>query len=173
DKVVLAKTVNAKRQQDSKDQQNLSQQPQFTVEPPQQNQAQENQSPQSSVVALQVTTNHNRAKHRYVEQSRPFLRKLGVTDAQGQIIPAMSRKWKQINKFLEIFAGALQQAGINEQDQLSVVDFGSGKGYLTFAVHDYIVQQLHQQADVTGVELRDELVKLCNVAAQQVDANGI
>lgn len=173
DKVVLAKTVNAKRQQDSKDQQNLSQQPQFTVKPPQQNQAQQNQSPQSSVVALQVTTNHNRAKHRYVEQSRPFLRKLGVTDAQGQIIPAMSRKWKQINKFLEIFAGALQQAGINEQDQLSVVDFGSGKGYLTFAVHDYIVQQLHQQADVTGVELRDELVKLCNVAAQQVDANGI
>ena len=116
---------------------------------------------------------HNRAKQRYVEQSRPFLQQLGVTDQQGQIIPAMARKWKQINKFVEIFANAVAQVQLERHESISVVDFGSGKGYLTFAVHDYIVQQLHKTAEVTGVELRDELVRFCNKVTQAVDAQGI
>ena len=116
---------------------------------------------------------HNRAKQRYVEQSRPFLQQLGVTDQQGQIIPAMSRKWKQINKFVEIFANAVAQAQLERHESISVVDFGSGKGYLTFAVHDFIVQQLHKTAEVTGVELRDELVQFCNRVADTVDAQGM
>lgn len=131
-----------------------------------------NPSP-DSIEPTSVSTMHNRVKHRYIEQARPFLQQLGVTDTQGQIIPAMSRKWKQINKFLEIFAGALEQAKLQDQDTLSVVDFGSGKGYLTFAVHDYIVQQLQKSAEVTGVELRDELVEFCNDVAQKVDAKGM
>nr|WP_026471315.1 SAM-dependent methyltransferase [Alkanindiges illinoisensis] len=116
---------------------------------------------------------HNRAKQRYVEQSRPFLQQLGVTDQQGQIIPAMSRKWKQINKFVEIFANAVGQAQLEQHESISVVDFGSGKGYLTFAVHDFIVQQLHKTAEVTGVELRDELVQFCNRVANTIDAQGM
>lgn len=116
---------------------------------------------------------HNRAKQRYVEQSRPFLQQLGVTNQQGQIIPAMSRKWKQINKFVEIFANAVAQAQLERHESISVVDFGSGKGYLTFAVHDFIVQQLHKTAEVTGVELRDELVQFCNRVADTVDAQGM
>lgn len=120
-----------------------------------------------------ASTTHNRSKQRYVEQSRPFLQQLGVTDQQANIIPAMSRKWKQINKFVEIFANGLSQAGIDQQQTVSVVDFGSGKGYLTFAVHDFIRQQLHKTAQVTGVELRDELVQFCNSVAQATQAEGI
>lgn len=127
----------------------------------------------ASALPNSATQQHNRTKQRYVEQSRPFLQQLGVTDQQGQIIPAMSRKWKQINKFVEIFANAVAQAQLGQQDGISVVDFGSGKGYLTFAVHDYIVQQLHKTAEVTGVELRDELVQFCNKVTQAVDAQGI
>lgn len=122
---------------------------------------------------IRTASTHNRAKQRYVEQSRPFLEQLGITDQQGQIIPAMSRKWKQINKFVEIFANAIAQTSLTQQDTISVVDFGSGKGYLTFAVHDFIRQQLHKTAKVTGVELRDELVQFCNQVAQTVDATGM
>jgi hypothetical protein len=123
--------------------------------------------------APSASTTHNRSKQRYVEQSRPFLQQLGVTDQQANIIPAMSRKWKQINKFVEIFANGLSQAGLDQQQTVSVVDFGSGKGYLTFAVHDFIRQQLHKTAQVTGVELRDELVQFCNSVAQATQAEGI
>jgi len=54
---------------------------------------------------------HNREKQRYLTLQRPFLQQLGVTDAQQQLIPAMSRKWKQINKFIEIFSAAVQDTG--------------------------------------------------------------
>jgi hypothetical protein len=80
---------------------------------------------------------HDREKKRYLELSRPFLRDLGVTDAQGALIPSMSRKWKQINKFIEVFDHALASAPVAAAG-LRVADFGSGKGYLTFAMHDYL-----------------------------------
>ena len=108
---------------------------------------------------------HDRAKHRYVDQNSYFLQPLGITDAKAQIIPSMARKWKQINKFVEIFSGALSQ--IKETDQsLNVVDFGSGKGYLTFALYDYLAK--HQQVPkVTGVELNPKMVEFCQSVAQQ------
>lgn len=106
---------------------------------------------------------HDRTKHRYVDQDSYFLQPLGITDAKAQIIPSMARKWKQINKFVEIFSGALDQ--ITQQDHaLRVVDFGSGKGYLTFALYDYLEKQ-GQTPFVTGVELNPKMVEFCqNVA---------
>lgn len=106
-------------------------------------------------------SSHNRDKHRLLELSRPFLRELGVTDAHGQLIPAMSRKWKQINKFIEVFSSAVARSSLAERKALHVVDFGSGKGYLTFAVHDWLRHTMARDARVTGVELRDDLVQLC------------
>ena len=50
---------------------------------------------------------HNREKNRFLDLSRPFLADLGVTNKQHELIPAMSRKWKQINKFIEVFSHAL------------------------------------------------------------------
>ncbi|RZG72283.1 class I SAM-dependent methyltransferase [Acinetobacter sp. WCHAc060025] len=110
---------------------------------------------------------HDRSKHRYVDQNSYFLQPLGITDAKAQIIPSMARKWKQINKFVEIFSGALEQ--IQQHDHaLKVVDFGSGKGYLTFALYDYLAKQ-GQTPFVTGVELNDKMVKFCQDVAQSSD----
>ena len=116
---------------------------------------------------------HNRDKHRLLELSRPFLRELGVTDAQGQLIPAMSRKWKQINKFLEVFSSAVAKSSLAERAALHVVDFGSGKGYLTFAVHDWLRHTMGRDARVTGVELRDDLVQLCQRVIGKLKLQGM
>jgi hypothetical protein len=116
---------------------------------------------------------HDREKHRFLDLSRPFLAELGVTDAQQRLIPAMSRKWKQINKFVEILDHALASAGLAARSPLRVLDFGSGKGYLTFAVHDYLCNTLAVEALVTGVELRGDLVELCNGAAQRLGLAGL
>lgn len=107
---------------------------------------------------------HDRSKHRFVEQESLFLKHLGITDAQGQIIPSMARKWKQINKFVEIFSGALTQLP-NQDQALHVVDFGSGKGYLTFALYDYLAKQ-QQVPFVTGVELNEKMVQFCQHVAE-------
>ena len=109
---------------------------------------------------------HNREKQRYVDQHSSFLMHLGITDEKGQIIPSMARKWKQINKFIEIFSNAYEQIDASQQE-LNIVDFGSGKGYLTFALYDYLLAQ-HKTPLITGVELRSNLVEFCQNVADQV-----
>ncbi len=116
---------------------------------------------------------HNKEKHRFVEQSRPYLRELGITDANGQIIPAMSRKWKQINRFIEVLSNAIENTGIAKREEVHIADFGSGKAYLTFAVHDYLSAKLGVNTRVTGVELRQGLVDLCNQTASKLCLTGI
>ncbi len=126
-----------------------------------------------SVTAASVELAHNRNKLRYVAQDRPYLHELGITDSNGQIIPSMSRKWKQINKFIEVLSVAIQQTGLDKNRELHIADFGSGKAYLTFAVHDYVTTNLGVQSRVTGVELRQGLVDLCNQTAHKLALNGI
>jgi len=116
---------------------------------------------------------HNREKHRFLDLSRPFLADLGVTNARHELIPAMSRKWKQINKFIEVFSHALTSSPLALDKPVRVADFGSGKGYLTFAIHDYLRNTLKAEGEVTGVELREDMVNLCNTAAAKLQHPGL
>jgi Methyltransferase domain len=116
---------------------------------------------------------HDRVKHRVVAPDRPFLAALGVTDAQGRPIPAMSRKFKQIDKFVATFAHAVADSALAHARAVRVIDFGSGKGYLTFAVHDYLRHALGVDARVTGVELRSEMVQLCSGVAARLGLAGL
>ena len=116
---------------------------------------------------------HDREKPRFLALDRPFLTALGVTDSDHRLIPAMSRKWKQINKFVEVLDHAVESSPLKEAKKVRVVDFGSGKGYLTFAVHDYLANTRSIEAAVTGVELREDLVRLCNAAAAQTAMAGL
>lgn len=123
--------------------------------------------------ATSAASEHDREKKRFVDINRAYLSALGITDQQHQLIPAMSRKWKQINKFIEVFSQALSSSGQALDKPLTIVDFGSGKGYLTFALHDYLQHTLHNAAHVTGVELREPLVTLCNSTATKLDYSGL
>lgn len=121
----------------------------------------------------EASTAHDREKQRWLALTRPFLSALGVTNAQHQLIPAMSRKWKQINKFVEVFAQALASSPLRDAKQLNVIDFGSGKGYLTFAIHDWLRHTQGVNAQVTGVELRPDMVALCNRAIATLGLEGL
>lgn len=123
--------------------------------------------------AQALNVEHNRQKQRYLSLNKNYWPYLGITDQAQQLIPAMSRKWSQINKFIEIFDNAISEAKLDLTQPLSVVDFGSGKGYLTFAIHDYLRQAYQNQATVTGVELRDNLVSLCNTAVAACQLSGL
>ena len=132
--------------------------------------AQALQTEQASPAAPQ---SHDRAKQRWIEQTRPFLTALGVTTASHQLVPAMARKWKQINKFVEIFAQAVQRSPLKDHARLRVVDFGAGKAYLSFAVHDWLTHVQGLQADVVGVELRSDLVQQGQAIVQQLGLQGM
>ena len=119
------------------------------------------------------TQQHDREKHRFVDPDRPFLAALGVTDSQHRLIPAMARKWKQINKFVEVFAHALASSTLAHTKQMRVLDFGSGKGYLTFAIHDHLRHTMGVDTSVTGVELRPDMVRLCNDTVARLGIDGL
>lgn len=121
---------------------------------------------------IALTQSHNREKQRLIDPQAGFLRELGIAGSDGQIAPTMQKKWKQINKFIEIFAKALKDSGLQQKADLTIADFGSGKAYLTFAVAHYL-QQLAVPASVIGVELRQSLVDLCNTTAARLNQPGI
>jgi hypothetical protein len=117
--------------------------------------------------------NHNREKTRIIDQGRCFLTALGITDEDRKVLPSMSCKWKQINVFLEVFRQALLSSGLSKTQNINVVDFGSGKGYLTFAAYDFLRNSQGMDAHVTGVELREDLVRFCNDIAMKLEMNGL
>jgi hypothetical protein len=122
---------------------------------------------------------HERAKRRLLSLEAPFLQALGVVDRGGALVPAMARKWKQINKFAEVLDHALDEAGLAQGTPpegaapLQVVDFGAGKGYLTFATHHHLATTRGWPVRTLGVELRQELVDLCNEAARRCELAGL
>ncbi len=118
---------------------------------------------------------HDRARQHALALDLPFLAELGVTDAQGRLVPAMARKWRQINKFVEVLGHALAQSTLATRDPaqpVRVLDFGAGKGYLTFAVQHHLLA-IGRVPDVTGVELRDDLTGLCNAAVARLGLTGL
>ncbi len=120
-----------------------------------------------------VSAAHNREKHRYLSLQRPFLSHLGITNARGELVASMARKWKQINKFIEVLDHALRSCALADQVHLRVWDFGAGKAYLTFALYDYLRHSLNREVDMTGVELRTDLVNDGNRLAKQIKYEGL
>jgi len=122
---------------------------------------------------------HDRERARRLPIELPFLVELGITDASHRVVPAMARKWRQIDKFLEVIDHALDAlppallAEAAGERPLRVVDYGCGKGYLTFAVHDHLRRRFGIAPQVTGVELRAELVDFCNGVAARAGCEGL
>lgn len=109
---------------------------------------------------------HDKPKERLAEAGR-YLQHLGITDKEGKVIHKMADKYRQINKYLEIIESLLKATNLPKH--INIVDMGSGKGYLTFALYDYLVNIKKYNATVTGIELRDELVTYCNDIADKSD----
>jgi hypothetical protein len=117
---------------------------------------------------------HNRAKPRPIALDRPFLRALGITDHAGRLVPAMARKWKQINRFIEVFDGAWRSSGLaDRKEPLRLADFGAGKGYLTFALHDWLRNAMQVDARMIGVEIRQDLVAAGNRVVSDLGIEGL
>lgn len=100
-----------------------------------------------------------------------YLQQLGITTAEGKVKNDKQDKYRQINRYVEIAESIVKDAELG--NNLQVTDMGSGKGYLTFALYDYLANTLKLSPHVTGVELRKELVEKCNDIARQSAFDGL
>lgn len=108
---------------------------------------------------------HNNIKKRYIStENNIYLHRLEVIGNNGQIIKNKEDKFKQINKFVEIIDSLIKE--ISFENEIKIIDMGSGKGYLTFAVYDYLKNNLGLNVKVKGIETQEKLVKICNSIAK-------
>ena len=115
---------------------------------------------------------HNIQKHRLIATNdKAYLQLLKITDEKGLVINSSQDKYKQINHYVELLSPLIKN--LPKHDALNVLDMGAGKGYLTFALYDYLTQVLKLNAKVIGVEYRKDLVELCNGFAKQSHFNGL
>lgn len=108
---------------------------------------------------------HNRTK-RYILQEGmqvPFLQDLGVMTAEGKVVKSHFDKFRQINRFLEFIEDILPR--LNKERELTILDFGCGKSYLTFAMYYYLHELKKYDIQVIGLDLKKDVIEHCNKLA--------
>lgn len=110
---------------------------------------------------------HDHQKSRLIPADRPYLSHLGISNEGGSVLKSGQKKFKQINRYIELLDQMMQQVDFPKSPR--VVDMGSGKGYLTFALYDHLRNNLQLQPEMTGIELRPALVEAGNQLAAALD----
>lgn len=120
---------------------------------------------------LEIT--HNRTKNTVLKEGEPikFLVELGVMTKGGRVIAAKSHKFKQINRFLEIIEDSMKS--LVGKSKITIIDFGCGKSYLTFALYHYLVNVLGIEANITGLDLKADVIQHCEKLARALDYKGL
>lgn len=126
---------------------------------------------QSSSFSETPSVQHDRQKKRFIEATKEnvYLRSLGITDQRGEVIKSMQDKFKQINKFIEIIDSLITETDL--PPALEIVDMGCGKGYLTFALYDYLNHHKHIKTKLTGIEQHEKLVNSCQSITNKAGFN--
>jgi len=121
---------------------------------------------------LLTALSHDKEKKRLIKPAdKSYLKELKITDDHGVVYKNAQDKYKQINQYVALLDPLIRS--LPAKSLKKVVDMGSGKGYLTFALYDYLTNVLKTEVSVTGVEYRQDLVDLCNKIAVSANFSGL
>jgi hypothetical protein len=107
---------------------------------------------------------HDRRKRRLLEEGKPvpFLAELGVMTTDGKVRAQRYDKFRQVNRFLELVDDVLPRR------PLRIVDFGSGKSYLTFALYHLLAVERGIDVEVVGLDLKKDVIERCRALARRL-----
>lgn len=116
---------------------------------------------------LKIDLTHNRKKQYLLpeNESIPFLVELGVQTPDGKIRDKKFKKFRQINRFLEFVQDVLPE--LPNDRPVTIVDFGCGKSYLTFAIYYFLKIQKGYQVRMIGLDLKADVIRRCNELAEK------
>ena len=114
-----------------------------------------------------VPKSHNKEKNYIIKEGTavPYLQDLGVMTADGKIVHSRFDKFKQINRFLEFIEDIIPQ--LDKTRELTILDFGCGKSYLTFAMYHYLHDIKKFDINVIGLDLKEDVISKCNKLADK------
>lgn len=110
---------------------------------------------------------HNRKKRYLLEEGKkiPFLVDLGVMTEEGKVVKSRYDKYRQINRFLEFIEDI--RPCLPADREITIVDFGCGKSYLTFAIYYYLVVQKQLDVRIIGLDLKADVIADCRRLSQK------
>lgn len=110
----------------------------------------------------QAPLSHNRKKRYILEEGKkvPFLIDLGVMTKEGKIVRTRYDKFRQINRFLEFIEDILPN--LPKDRELTIIDFGCGKSYLTFTMYYYLKELKGYDIKIIGLDLKEDVIRHCN-----------
>lgn len=110
---------------------------------------------------------HNRVKQYILKEGIPvpFLTDLGVMTEKGKIITSRYDKFRQINRFLEFIEDILPR--LAKDREVTILDFGCGKSYLTFAMYYYLKELKGYDVNIIGLDLKTDVIEKCNGLARK------
>lgn len=127
-----------------------------------------------------IASTQDREKRRVLSEGVPvpFLVRLGVMTAEGRVVQSRRDKFRQINRFLEIVDDVLPEVmrlrgETGGARPLRVVDFGSGKSYLTFALHHFLREVRKIDCEVLGLDLKADVIEFCSKVAGELNLGGL
>lgn len=111
---------------------------------------------------VQRDLSHNRTKKYIIQEGKPvaFMIDLGVMGQDGKIIRTRYDKFRQINRFLEYIEDILPK--LDKERELTIIDFGCGKSYLTFAMYYYLKELKGYNIRIIGLDLKADVIEHCN-----------
>ncbi len=125
------------------------------------------QKKQQTGCAKQVDLSHNRNKQYILKEGVvvPFLQDLGVMTSDGKIVRTKFDKFRQINRFLEFVEDIVPQLAKNRE--VTILDFGCGKSYLTFALYYYLHELQGYDVRIIGLDLKTDVIRHCNELSEK------
>lgn len=120
-----------------------------------------------------VSLNHNRKKQYILPEGEiiPFLVELGVQTKEGRIVEKKYKKYRQINRFLEYLQDVLPE--LPKDRTITILDFGCGKSYLTFAMYYYLNVMNGYSVRMIGLDLKSDVIRHCNALAERFGYHGL
>ena len=120
-----------------------------------------------------ISFDHNKKKEYFLDEKQKyqFLIELGIQNKDGKVIKSKYNKFKQINKYLEFIKQATTQLDSNKQ--ITILDFGSGKSYLTFSTYYYLTEVLNMDVKIIGIDLKKEVIEHCNNIAEKLNFSNL
>jgi len=117
-----------------------------------------------------IVSTHNKEKNYLISENAPFLKLLSVSSKEGKVYSDQQDKFRQINKYCEIMLSQIEHFQLfkDTEKTIKIVDMGSGKGYLTFALYHLLRENLQLNVEILGIELREQLCNFCNEQAKQL-----
>ena len=105
------------------------------------------------------------------DQPLPFLVDLGLMTSEGKLVKGKQDKFRQINRFLEFVADVVPHLPTDRQ--ITVVDFGCGKSYLTFAMYYFLHEQKGFDVRMIGLDLKEDVIASCSKLAKKYGYEGL